>query len=210
MPCVICYSVTWEVYSYLTIEIPEPTHILPKAFKDGQTDCVHMGMNLLSSCPLEVIALPCLTNSYLKDQQALVAQILLKWHLLVSACNERHAGISRLPSNDRVGGTCVSGYSSVLPILEEISVWWGKGVFAAAHILLLQVSWASVLEATLLERGDGIQNAPWEILSVDGVASTECELLSKLWADVLNRLHLKDISLRQRSSKTHAELVSQL
>lgn len=28
--------------------------------------------------------------------------------------------------------------------------------------------------------GDAIQNAPWEMLSVHGVASTKCELLSKL------------------------------
>lgn len=56
----------------------------------------------------------------------------------------------------------------------------GKGAFPAAHIILLQINEASVLEATFLEMGDAIQNTPWEILSVYGVASTKCELLSKL------------------------------
>ena len=69
MPCVICCSVTQEVYSYPAIEIPEPTLTLPKTFRGGQRDCVHMGMNLLSHCPVEVMVLPCFTNSYLKDQQ---------------------------------------------------------------------------------------------------------------------------------------------
>lgn len=91
VPRVRCYSVA-EVYSYLAIEIPEPIFILPN--RDGQTDCIFMGMNLLSSCPTEVPVL-CLTNCSSKDQQVLVAQILLKWHLLVSASSERHAGISK-------------------------------------------------------------------------------------------------------------------
>lgn len=66
----LCY--TWEVYSYfsIAIEIPELTHIMPKTLRDGQTDCVHLGINLPSRCPVEVIVLPCLTSSsYLKDQQ---------------------------------------------------------------------------------------------------------------------------------------------
>lgn len=116
------------------------------------------------------------------------------------------------------GGTCVCGHSSVLPVLKEISVWWGwlgffsltfrgKGAFTAAHILLLQVSWASVLEATLLERGDGIQSARWEIqLMVLQALNVNCCQNS----EVLNRIHLKDALLRQRSSKAGTELVSQL
>lgn len=122
MPCVICYSVTSEVYSYLAVEIPEPSHILPKTFRDGQTDCINVGMNLLSNCPMEVIALPCLTSSYLKDQQVLVAQILLKWHLLVSAYNEKHAGISKLPLNDQVE-VCVCGG------IHQCFLFWRKSVY---------------------------------------------------------------------------------
>lgn len=198
VPRVRCYSVAEEVYSYLAIEIPEPIFILPN--RDGQTDCIFMGMNLLSSCPTEVPVL-CLTNSSLKDQQVLVAQILLKWHLLVSASSERHAGISKWPLNDQVEVHVCGGYLSVLPFLEEIS---------CCSYSFTTVNWASVLEATNLVRGDGIRSAPWEILSADGVASAEYEPLSKLWADALNTSHLKGVSLRQRSIKAQAELVSQL
>lgn len=85
-------------------------------------DCVHMGMNLLSNCPVEVIVLPCLTNSYLKDQQVSVAHILLKWHLLVSAYNERHAGISKLRSNDQVEVSVRGGIHQCCPL-------WRKSVY---------------------------------------------------------------------------------
>lgn len=93
---------------------------------------------LRDNCPIEVIVLPCLTSSsYLKDQQVWVAQILVKWHLLVSAYNERHVfHYHEIIS----GGTRVGRYSLVLPILEEIDVPLGViGAFSFRETEPLQL-----------------------------------------------------------------------
>lgn len=68
MPCVICSSILWRIYSHPATEILELTHTLPEVFRDGWTNPhPHMKMNLLSNFSVEIIVLPCLTGSCLKD-----------------------------------------------------------------------------------------------------------------------------------------------
>lgn len=123
--------------------------------------------------------------------------------------------ISKLTSNDQVE-------VAVLPVVGEIGVWQGQFQVFPSHLsgewslhscsysLPTSQSSVSVRGDCLMDRGDRIQSAPCEILSADDVASTGWEVLSQLQGDVLSRSHVKNISLRQRSSAAHAELVSQL
>lgn len=123
--------------------------------------------------------------------------------------------ISKLTSNDQVE-------VAVLPIVGEIGVWRGQFQVFPSHLsgewslhscsysLPTSQSSVSVRGDCLMDRGDRIRSAPCEILSADDVASTGWEVLSQLQGDVLSRSHVKNISLRQRSSAAHAELVSQL